>query len=109
LAAATDLRSYRLDSAWHRQSALLHGYVPVGTWAVRCDLTERLIVELTKPQVDGQIVVQSLLGCDQEQAAAILSGIAKVAGNNKRQRNARKRRRRKRRESAQQPPQEPRS
>jgi ATP-dependent RNA helicase SUPV3L1/SUV3 len=101
-ATVRDPRCYRLHSAWDKQSAILRGYLPVGTWAVRCDLTERLIVEITTPEA-----ARALLGCDQAQAANILSALPKVAGNAKRRRNARKRRRRKQRDSAAQHAQEP--
>jgi ATP-dependent RNA helicase SUPV3L1/SUV3 len=87
-------RSYKLQSASDKQSALMRGYVPVGTWAVRCDLTERALAELDKP--DPQAAIQSLLACEAEQAAAILAALPKVAG--KRRNN--KRRRRKRRPAA---------
>jgi ATP-dependent RNA helicase SUPV3L1/SUV3 len=99
---ARDPRCYRLHSAWDKQSALLRGYVPVGSWAVRCDLTERLIVEINNLEA-----AQSLLGCDQAQAASILSALPSVAVKSKRRRNARKRRRRKQRDNATQHAQEP--
>jgi ATP-dependent RNA helicase SUPV3L1/SUV3 len=86
-------RSYKLQSAWDKQSALMRGYVPVGTWAVRCDLTERALAELDKP--DPQAAIQALLGCEAEQATAILTTLPKIAG--KRRNKARNRRRRKRR------------
>ncbi|HTU61412.1 MAG TPA: hypothetical protein VMF89_23315, partial [Polyangiales bacterium] len=97
-------RSWKLQSAWDKQSALLRGYVPVGTWAVRCDLAERAIAALDKPQTDQQTAVESLLDCDAEQATAILAALPNVAG--KRRGNARKRRKRKRRPGAAQTPRE---
>jgi ATP-dependent RNA helicase SUPV3L1/SUV3 len=106
-ATVRDPRCYRLQSAWDKQSALWRGYLPVGTWAVRCDLTERLIVEITKPEVDGPAIVQSLLGCDPAHAASICSALPKLAGKTKRRRNARKRRRRRQRDGAPQHAQEP--
>jgi len=90
---ANDARSYKLQSAWDKRSALLRGYVPVGTWAVRCDLIERAIAELDKRETDPPSVIQSLLDADAQQAAAIAQALPKVAG--RRRSGARKRRRRK--------------
>jgi len=83
-------RSYKLQSAWDKQSALTRGYVPVGTWAIRCDLTERALAELDK--AEPQAAIQSLLACEAEQATAILAALPKVAS--KRRNNKRRRRKR---------------
>ena len=64
---------------------------------VRCDLTERAIAELDKPQPDPQSVIQSLLVCDAQQAAAVLQALPTIAGK---RRSAKKRRRRKRKPDA---------
>jgi ATP-dependent RNA helicase SUPV3L1/SUV3 len=87
-------RSYKLQSAWDKRTALTRGYVPVGTLAIRCDLTERAIAELEKPNTDPQAAIQTLLACEAEQAAAIVASLPKIAGK---RRNNNKRRRRKRR------------
>ena len=83
-------RSYKLQSASDKQGAMLRGYVAVGTWAVRADLTERAIAELDKPQSDPQAIVEGLLDCDAAQAAAILRALPSVAGKKRRRRRKRR-------------------
>lgn len=87
------VRSYKLHTAWDKQSAPLRGYIAVGTWAVRCDLVELALVALGKPQAEQQGLISSLLGCSPQQAEAILSALPKLTTK---RRCSKKRRQRKR-------------
>jgi hypothetical protein len=88
-------RSFQLQSAWDKQTCLWRGYVAFGAAAVRCDLAERLLVELQKTPEDEVALVQRLLGCEDTFAQALLRAIPKHLRTARP--STRKRRRRKRR------------
>jgi ATP-dependent RNA helicase SUPV3L1/SUV3 len=90
-------RSFRLRSAWDRQTTLMRGYVGFGTWAVRCDLTEQAIRELSRlpasaPPEQATGIVQRILECDEAQALAISRSLPRSRSD----KGPKKRRRRKR-------------
>jgi ATP-dependent RNA helicase SUPV3L1/SUV3 len=84
-------RSFRVQTAWEKQTSLLRGYMPVAGWAVRCDVLEQLLRVATEQPT----AIQAELGCSEAEALAVLRALPKPG-----RKNPRKRRRRKRRDPA---------